>query len=208
MAKDNFQWMAPFKLIFRAGSAADVGGLIKERGLKKTFIITDKGVVNAGALTPVEDSLKAAGIDYVIFDGVIANPTEATVEEGLAVYREAKADNIVAVGGGSAMDAGKGIGLVITNGGKAVDYDFVTGKSFPPKNRMPYFIAIPTTAGTGSEATAAAVITIVEKEYKTSIYGDVVFPDVSILDPMLSIGLPPAVTAATGMDALTHAMEC
>jgi len=207
MAQNNFQWMAPFKVIFRAGATAEVGNLIKEKGLKKTLIVTDKGVVGAGAIKPIEESLKAAGIDYAIFDGVIANPVEATVDEGLDVYHKANADNIVAVGGGSSMDTAKSIGLVITNGGKAVDYDVVTGKSWPPKNRMPYFIAIPTTAGTGSEATWCAVITIVAKEYKTTIAGEVVYPDVALLDPELSVGLPSAVTAATGMDALTHAIE-
>lgn len=200
--------MAPFKIIFRAGAAEETGTLVKEKGLKKTLIVTDKGVVNAGAVKPVEESLKAAGIEYAIFDGVIPNPVEATVEEGIDAYHKAGADNIVAIGGGSAMDTGKAIGLVITNGGKAADYDIVTGKSWPPKNKMPYFIAIPTTAGTGSEATWCSVITIVEKEYKTTIAGETAYADVAILDPELSIGLPPAVTAATGMDALTHAIEC
>ncbi len=208
MAKNNFQWMAPFKIIFKSGAAEETGTLIKEKGLKKTLIVTDKGVVGAGAVKPVEEGLKAAGIEYAVFDGVIPNPTEATVDEGLAAYHAADADNIVAIGGGSAMDTGKAIGLVITNGGKAVDYDIVTGKSWPPKIKMPYFIAIPTTAGTGSEATWCSVITIVEQEYKTTIAGETAYADVAILDPQLSVGLPPAVTAATGMDALTHAIEC
>ncbi len=208
MAKNNFQWMAPFKIIFKSGAAEETGTLIKEKGLKKTLIVTDKGVVGAGAVKPVEEGLKAADIEYAVFDGVIPNPTEATVDEGLAAYHAADADNIVAIGGGSAMDTGKAIGLVITNGGKAVDYDIVTGKSWPPKIKMPYFIAIPTTAGTGSEATWCSVITIVEQEYKTTIAGETAYADVAILDPQLSVGLPPAVTAATGMDALTHAIEC
>lgn len=208
MAKDNFQWMAPYKVIYRAGAAADVGELVKAKDLKKTLIVTDKGVVGAGVLNPIIKSLKEAGIDFSVYDGVIPNPIEATVDEAVAAYREAYADNIVAVGGGSAMDTGKAMGLVITNGGKAADYDVVTGKSWPPKKKMPYFIAIPTTAGTGSEATWCAVVTIVEKEYKTTIAGETAYADVALLDPELSVGLPPAVTAATGMDALTHAIEC
>lgn len=208
MAKNNFQWMAPFKVIFRSGAAEETGNLVNAKGLKKSLIVTDKGVVDAGAIIPIEESLRAADVDYAIFDGVIANPIEATVEEGLKAYHKAKADNIIAVGGGSAMDTGKAIGLVITNGGKAADYDVVTGKSWPPKNKMPYFIAVPTTAGTGSEATWCSVITIVEKEYKTTIAGETAYADIALLDPELSVGLPSAVTAATGMDALTHAIEC
>lgn len=208
MAHNSFQWIAPFKVIFRAGAAAEIGGLVKAKQLKKSLIVTDKGVVGAGALKPIEESLRAAGLDYAVFDGVIANPIEATVEEALDAYRTAKADSIIAVGGGSAMDTGKAMGLVVTNGGKAVDYDVVTGKSWPPKNKMPYFIAVPTTAGTGSEATWCAVVTIVEKEYKTTIAGETAYADVALLDPELSFGLPAAVTAATGMDALTHAIEC
>lgn len=207
MINNSFSFYAPTKIQFGPGSAANIGVLVKEKNLKRALIVTDKGIVNAGMLVNVEKSLKDNGIYFEIFDGVIGNPIEATIEDGVAAYKKCDADCLVAVGGGSSMDSAKAIGLVITNGGKAADYE-VGGISFPPAKRMPFLVACPTTAGTGSEVTQYSVVTDLKRKIKMTIAGENCYADVALLDPELSVGLPSHITAATGMDALTHAIEC
>jgi alcohol dehydrogenase len=209
VAKDNFVFCCPTVIVCRAGAVADTAIYIQNNGLKKPLIVTDKGIVAAGVVKQVEDVLKAAGIAYAIYDEVVANPLVETCNKGIEAYKAGNCDSIISVGGGSSIDTGKAIGCVIKNGGIVEDYDFIKKKKgFPPKNPPPFHICIPTTAGTGSEVTPFAVITDPVEKYKMAVAGPVLIPNVGILDPNLTIPLPPAITAATGMDALTHCIEC
>jgi alcohol dehydrogenase class IV len=177
----------------------EVGG----GGGKKALIVTDKGIVDAGLVQPVSDSLKAEGIEYAVYDAVKPNPTVQVADEGYRELKSAGCDTIVAIGGGSSVDAGKAVAVLATNGGQALDYE---GRDRFTKEPAP-MIAIPTTCGTGSEVTPGAVLSDEKRHIKTVIAGALVRPKVAILDPTLLVTLPPAVTAATGLDALTHAME-
>lgn len=144
-----------------------------------------------------------AGVDCVVFDQTVPNPTDTNVHDGLKLFQEKKCDLIISLGGGSSHDCGKGIGIVSTNGGHIRDYEGVD-KS---KKAMPPFIAINTTAGTASEMTRFCIITNTSNHVKMAIVDWRVTPNVAINDPLLMAGMPPALTAATGMDALTHAVE-
>jgi alcohol dehydrogenase class IV len=172
-------------------------------GGKKAFVVTDKGIVDAGLLQPIVDSLGAEGLAHVVYDGVKPNPTVQVADEGYKQLKDSACDTVVGIGGGSSIDAAKAIGVLATNGGKALDYE---GRDRFTEEPAPV-IAIPTTCGTGSEVTPGAVLSDEKRRIKTVIAGALVRPKVAILDPSLLITLPPAVTAATGLDALTHAME-
>jgi alcohol dehydrogenase class IV len=170
-------------------------------------LVTDKGVVQAGLTRPVEASLAAHAIESRIFSNLSSNPTEAEVEAGVAAYRDAGAEGIVAVGGGAAMDVAK---LIVVRA--KVDRPFeelddnLGGDKFIPK-QLPPVVAIPTTAGTGSEIGRAAVLTVASTGSKTVIFAPSMLPRVAILDPEMTVSLPPGPTAATGFDALTHCLE-
>jgi alcohol dehydrogenase class IV len=185
------------------GAVARTGELLKSYGTNVVLIVTDKGIVSAGLLDQILPSLETAGVEYHVFDGVVANPRIETVDDGLRVYRDSKCNGLLAVGGGSPMDTAKSIGILATNGGCIADYEGF----FMVKNPLPTLLAIPTTYGTGSEVTNAAVITNVEKKYKMLLLDDKMTPKKAILDPLLLVNLPPAIAASTGMDALTHAIE-
>jgi alcohol dehydrogenase len=172
-------------------------------GGKKALVVTDKGIVDAGLLQPIVDSLEEEGLDYEVYDGVKPNPTVQVADEGYKRLQSAGCDTVVAIGGGSSIDAAKAIGVLASNGGKALDYEGRDRFSKEPAS----VIAIPTTCGTGSEVTPGAVLSDEKRRIKTVIAGAMVRPKVAILDPSLLATLPPAVTAATGLDALTHAVE-
>ena len=172
-------------------------------GGKKALVVTDKGIVDAGLLQPIVDSLEEEGLDYEVYDGVKPNPTVQVADEGYKRLQSAGCDTVVAIGGGSSIDAAKAIGVLASNGGKALDYEGRDRFSKEPA----LVIAIPTTCGTGSEVTPGAVLSDEKRRIKTVIAGAMVRPKVAILDPSLLATLPPAVTAATGLDALTHAVE-
>jgi choline dehydrogenase len=176
-------------------------------GLKRPLIVTDSGIVKAGLLDRATTPFKAANIGYAVFDRVAPNPPIATVDEGAAVYASEKCDGIVGFGGGSAMDTAKAIGVVAANGGSIRQYEWADPQ--PIKNRIPPTICVPTTAGTGSEVTLWAVITDHDRHIKFNVGGTShIGPWVALIDPELTLDLPPAVTAGTGMDALAHAIEC
>lgn len=180
---------------------------IKDLGLKRPLIVTDPGLVQAGILERVESPLKGANVDYVVFDKVAPNPPVELVDEGAALYQREGCDGLVGLGGGSSMDTAKAIGVVAANGGSILNYEWADPQ--PIKNRIPPTICIPTTAGTGSEVTLWAVITDNERHIKFNVGGTpLIGAWVALLDPELTLGLPPAVTAGTGMDALAHAIEC
>ena len=199
-----FGFFIPTVTLMGIGSHKEIGNQIKTLGGKKTFICTDKGIVDAGLCDTIVEIIKNdVGVDPVIYDATHPNPTDKNVHDGLKVYQDKGCDLIISLGGGSAHDCGKGIGIVATNGGNIRDYEGVdqSTKSMPP------FIAVNTTAGTASEMTRFCIITDTSRKIKMAIVDWRVTPNVAIDDPLLMAGMPPALTAATGMDALTHAIE-
>jgi choline dehydrogenase len=180
---------------------------VKALGVSRPMLVTDQGIVNAGLLERATEPLKAANMDFVVFDQVKANPPIALVDDAAAFYKREGCDGLIGLGGGSSMDTAKSIGVVASNGGSILDYEWADPQ--PIKNRIPPTICIPTTAGTGSEVTLWAVITDPQRKIKFNVGGTpLIGAWVALIDPELTLGLPPAVTAGTGMDALAHAVEC
>jgi alcohol dehydrogenase len=185
------------------GCYKETGAQIKTLGAKKPLIVTDKGVTAAGITQKIIDIAGEAGVEAEVFDETVPNPTDKNVEDGLKYYNDKGCDSIISLGGGSSHDCGKGVGIVATNGGKIHDYEGIDQST----KAMPPFIAINTTAGTGSEMTRFCIITDTSRKVKMAIVDWRVTPNVAINDPVLMAGMPPKLTAATGMDALTHAVE-
>jgi alcohol dehydrogenase len=198
-----YSYFMPTVNLMGAGAVSEVGKQTKVHGGSKALVVTDKPLVDAGIVEKVTALLEKSGIDAVIYDGVQPNPTVGNVEEGAALYKNEKCDIIIAVGGGSPIDCAKGIGLVITNGGSIKDYEGLDKSEKP----MPPFIAVNTTAGTASEMTRFTIITDTDRHVKMAIVDWHVTPNISINDPELMVSMPVSLTAATGMDALTHAVE-
>ncbi|MBX0330402.1 iron-containing alcohol dehydrogenase [Oscillochloris sp. ZM17-4] len=201
--QEFFEFAIGTRVLYKVGLAAELGPVIEELGAQRAFIVTDKGVVGAGLLDPVVAGLRESVEIVGIFDSVPANSSVAKVMEGAAAASAAGADLIVAVGGGSPLDTAKGIRIVLTNGGHLLDYQ---GYNVIPDQLTP-MIAIPTTGGTGSEVTPFAVIRDEDQDLKLSFASRYLVPDIAVLDPLLTRSLPPMLTAATGMDALSHAIE-
>ncbi|MBE7472794.1 MAG: iron-containing alcohol dehydrogenase [Anaerolineales bacterium] len=179
----------------------------KALGMKRPLIVTDPGVVKAGLLDRTIKPLQAANLDYVVFDKVVPNPPIALVNEAADIYQREDCDGLIGLGGGSSMDTAKSVGVVAANGGSILNYEWASPQ--PIKKRIPPTICIPTTAGTGSEVTLWAVITDPERKIKFNVGGTALIGAwLALIDPELTFDLPPAVTAATGMDALAHAIEC
>lgn len=174
---------------------------IKSMG-KKAFIVTGKHVVKLDCFKKVEDMLNELSIDYYIFTGITGEPTDLMINDGLECLKSEKCDFIIAIGGGSPLDSMKAIAALYVNGGEISDY---MGKTI--EGKMLPMVAIPTTAGTGSETTQFTIITDSSKGIKMLLKGSCLVPDLAVIDPMFSIDCPKSVTAATGLDALTHAVE-
>ena len=169
---------------------------------KKALIVTGKHVVLSDMMAELKKALEEIGIAYFVFDGITGEPTNVMIDEGIAAYKENGCDFCIGIGGGSPLDSAKAIAAMITNEGKIADYNGkVIEKPIPP------VVAIPTTAGTGSEATQFTVITDVEKDIKMLLKGGYLVPKIAIVDPAYTYSAPTSITAATGMDALTHAIE-
>jgi choline dehydrogenase len=189
-------------MVHGPGSIGRLGELAAELGMKRPLFVTDRGVVAAGL---TDEALRQLN-DAVLFDGVRPNPDIELVDEASVLYRENGCDGLVALGGGSSMDTAKGIGVEVEHGGSILEYEY---GSTPITKRVPPLIAVPTTSGTGSEVTLWAVITDHARKIKFNVGGTpLIGPHVAVIDPELTLGLPPAVTAATGMDALSHGIEC
>jgi choline dehydrogenase len=199
-------YQSPTRLVQRLGAIKELGTEAGLLGMRRPLLVTDAGVKAAGLLDTALEALRGSDVEPVVFDKVKANPGVDLVDAGAAEYRAQGCDGLVAIGGGSSMDTAKGIGVVAVHDGSIVDYEW--GHS-PIRSRIPPMIAVPTTAGTGSEVTLWAVITDPKRKIKFNVGGT---PDiaswVALIDPELTIKLPPAVTAGTGMDALAHAVEC
>ncbi len=202
MAKVN-TFLSPNRVILGNGTATQVGNEAKKLGAQKALIVTDAGVVKAGLTRDIEESLEAQKIESGIFDRVEAEPRARLIEECKQAACDGGYDIVIGVGGGSSLDVAKGAAIMATNRGKIVDY---AGTDLVPLRGLPK-ILIPTTAGTGSEVTRVIIITDDSDGSKKAIFSDLVLADIAIVDPLLTLSMPPAVTADTGIDALVHAVE-
>ena len=192
----------PMRIVHGAGGVAHLGDLVRELGVTRPLLVTDKGVVAAGLVDAALNHLD----ESVLFDDVYANPDIELVGRASAAYRDEHCDGLVAVGGGSSIDTAKSVGVEVVHGGSIVEYEYGAKRI---TSRIPPLVAVPTTSGTGSEATLWAVITDPERKIKFNVGGTpLIGTHVALVDPELTLGLPPAITAATGMDALSHAIEC
>ncbi len=189
--------------VIGSGSSLRTGLELKQLNIKKVLVVYDEGMKKVGISDKILNNLEAAGIEYIVFDKVIPDPPDTTVEEGAKIARESEIEGIVAIGGGSSMDTAKGINVLINNKPPISKY---LGVQEGLKDGVP-IIAIPTTSGTGSETTNMAVISLTKLNKKDSVVSPVCIPKLAILDPELTLGLPPNMTAATGIDALAHAVE-
>src|SRR5579864_7855097 len=200
-------YQSPTRLVQRLGAIQELGNEATLLGMRRPLLVTDAGVKAAGLLEVALEALRGSDVEPVVFDKVRANPGVELVDAGAAEYRAQGCDGLVAIGGGSSMDTAKGIGVVAAHdGGSIVDYEW--GHT-PIASRIPPMIAVPTTAGTGSEVTLWAVITDPKRKIKFNVGGTPNIASwVAVIDPELTVKLPPAVTAGTGMDALAHAVEC
>ena len=204
MAGQHFTYHTPTRVVFGPGTSDRIGELLHEGGFQCALLVSDKGVDRAGIVDRIRKRLRHAGLDPAVYCGVVENPTAENVGEGCAVFGESLCDVVVAVGGGSPMDAAKAIVVLAAHGGKIADYEL--GKKPILKAGPPVF-AVPTTAGTGSEVTFGAVITDEKTHRKFDVKSRLMAPALALVDPDLTVTLPPSVTAATGMDALCHAVE-
>ncbi len=199
----EFEFQLPTRIKFGDGVSKEAGAEAKALGATKVLIVADKGVIGAGLTKPVEKSLEDAGVPYIYHDNLNSNPRIWQCEEGYEVAKKEGVDCLVAVGGGTSMDAAKAIGVLLTHGGRVLDWvGFNTLKT-----RITPLICIPTTAGTGSEVTPDAVITDTDNFVKLDIFDIKVAPWVALIDPTVLMGLPRHIMASTGVDALTHAIE-
>jgi len=200
----SFSFVLPTKVVYGPGCLPQLMDELKSHGGTRPLVVTDKGVVNAGILTKITGLLDSAGVEYLVFDGVEANPKDVNVEAGAQAARDFGADCLIAVGGGSPIDCAKSIGVLLAhNADKIKKYEGKTAATEP----LPLMITVPTTSGTGSELTFSSVITDTKNKYKMTIKSPFTAAKVAICDPELTLSVPASVTAATGMDALTHAIE-
>ena len=194
-------------MFYGANSLQELAKVVKSKGLNNLLMITDSGLVSIGLAKQTQKILTKSKLKIDIFDGINPNPVEENVTKGVKKYQSGKYDGIIALGGGSAMDVAKTIRFMVVHDPPLAQYDDAVGGEEKIVNPLPPLYAIPTTAGTGSEVGRSSVITIKETGRKTIFFHPDLIPDIAVLDPKLTIGLPPHITAATGMDAFTHCME-
>lgn len=199
----SFTYFMPTRVECGNGMSKKTGELVNELDVSRVLIVTDKGVRSANLLEGIVKSLHAVNLEYEIYDEVEPNPSADTIRRGTEVLKQRNCDAVLGVGGGSSIDTAKAIAVMAVNPGDILDYEGVGMIRIPP---LP-IIAIPTTAGTGSEATNSTVVTNKETSFKLGVLSSYLFSDLAILDPALTIQLPQEITASTGMDALTHAIE-
>lgn len=199
-------WSFPTRIVFGPGALATLPEHARALG-KRALVVCDPGVAKLGLAERVRSSLEKAGIAAAVFDGVQPNPVEKNVFAGVAAFKDAKADLLVAIGGGSPLDTAKLIGLAATHDRPLADFDDATGGDKYIGATVPPLVAIPTTAGTGSEVGRSGVVTLAATGRKTVIFSPYLLAKVAILDPELTVSMPARVTAATGFDALTHCLE-
>ncbi len=199
----TYQVRFPRGIHFGLGMADKIGEIARNYQAKKPLIVTDKNLEGSGIISKISKAINNAGLITVLYDQVVTEPTTDYVEEALRIYEQEQCDLVIGLGGGSCLDAAKGVALLATNGGKLQDYE---GRGKVKKPKAP-LIAIPTTAGTGSEVSWGAVFTDKKRQVKFIVHSPLLIPEEAIEDPLLTLSMPPAITASTGMDALTHAIE-
>ena len=187
------------------GAIKEIPGLIKARGFKKAFVASDPDLVKFGVTANVTNLLEENGIPYTLYSDIKPNPTIENIQHGVEAFKESGADMMITIGGGSSMDTGKGIGIIINNP-EFADVRSLEGVA-PTKKRTVFTIAVPTTGGTGAESTINYVVTDVEKKRKFVCVDPNDIPDIAVVDPDMMSSMPKGLTASTGMDALTHAIE-
>ena len=200
---NDFEFVLPTRIIYGEGSIKKLPDEIRKMKNKKPLLVTDKGLIAAGIAGKITDVLEDAGIEYAVFDGIQPNPRDITVAETAEFAVANNTDMLIAVGGGSSIDTAKAAGVILTEGGTINDYEGL-GKLEKPITDL---IAVPTTVGTGSEVTFWSVITDTKRHFKMSVGSPLIAAKLAIVDPDLVETLPPSAVAATGMDALTHAIE-
>ena len=200
---NSFEFVLPTRIVYGEGSIKKIPDEIAKMNHIKPLIVTDKGLITAGVTKKITDILEESNIEYAVFDGIQPNPRDTTVTEAAQFARENDIDMLIAIGGGSSIDTATAAGVILREGGSINNYEGMDTVSQPITD----LIAIPTTAGTGSEVTFWSVITDTKRHYKMSIGSPLVAARVAIVDPFLVETLPSSVFAATGMDALTHAIE-
>ena len=198
----------PTAIHFGPGARKLCGPHLVERGLKRPLIVTDKGLAALPLLAELAAELEAAGLAPAVYGGVFGNPTGSQVMNGAAAYKAHGADCVVGIGGGAALDVAKIVGVMATHPGDVMEYvwDHPQVRAID-ESLVPYFVALPTTSGTGSEVGRSSVISEEDTHVKRVVFSALILAKVVFADPELTLGLPPAVTAATGMDALTHNVE-
>jgi alcohol dehydrogenase len=200
---NSFSFELPTKIEYGIGVSEKLTEFLKALESPKVLIVTDKGIEASGILPAITNQLSQGKLDYEIFSEVESNPKDYNVHEGTKIANRLQADCLVAIGGGSPIDCAKAIAVLATHGGAVRDYE---GKDKISGNVLP-LIAIPTTAGTGSEVTFSSVITDTGDRFKFTLKHPGIAPRVALVDPQMTLTMPPGLTAATGMDALTHAIE-
>jgi len=201
--RQSFTVNQPTRIDFGCGSIAGLADIVRQCKGTKAFVVIDPGLKGAGLAERITAPLEAAKMSYIVYDEISREPGLKIADRGLKLAKKFGADCVIGAGGGSAMDVAKAIGILLTNGGKAEDY---LGLGKIKKAGVPK-IMVPTTAGTGAEVTFTAVFINEKTGSKGGMNGDPLYPDAAVLDPELTLSLPPSVTAATGIDAFTHALE-
>jgi len=200
----DFEFFFPTRIIFGVNSRQKIKGQLEKLGVKRAFVVSDKTLVKIGTVDKVLDVIKTcSGLEYQVYDEVVENPLDYIVDNGYEQAARFNADIVVGIGGGSTLDTATGIAMLLTNGGKAIDYfkGAVIKKTSVPA------LLIPTTSGTGSEVNRCFVVTDPTNLFKDGIADDLMCPTLAVLDPELTVTMPQKVTAGTGIDAFTHAFE-
>lgn len=205
-------YFLPPRIEFGNGAIQNLGEHVKAFGGNRPFLVTDAGIINAGLFAKAVEPLDATGLSHTTYSEIEANPTDISVAQGVAVYTAAACDVVIAIGGGSVMDAAKAIRLLTTHVPPLEPYYVDVGGSERIRGEMPPLICVPTTAGTGSEVSQGAIITdtslqTTDRWRKRAIVTPFNMAALALLDPGITVGMPPALTAATGMDAITHSIE-
>jgi alcohol dehydrogenase class IV len=204
MDERRFKFFTPTHLVFGEGCSAEIGKRLRDLGAVRALLVSDKGLARTGLVARVAESLRASGVAVVLYDDVAENPTAGNVHQGRDLIQAHALDCVVALGGGSPMDAAKAMSALSVHDGEITEYEY--GLRFFERPG-PMIAAIPTTAGTGAEATMGAVITDTRTHRKIDVVSPFMAPRLALVDPAVTATLPPAMTAATGMDALTHSVE-
>jgi len=201
------QYNFPTRIQYGAGAIRLLPGALREAGKSRPLVVTDRGLAPLAPVTGTEALLRAEGLSPHVFSGIWGNPVKSQVTAGVAAFREHDADSVVGLGGGAAIDVAKAIMLMIHHPGDLFDYEDDKPGARPIDREIPYFVSVPTTAGTGSEVGRSTVISDDTTHVKKIVFSPRLLAQRVLLDPELTLGLPANVTAATGMDALTHLVE-